>query len=83
MTSERDHAPDRPADLDADEVEELAGTASAYGVPDRDQPEPGPPPSAGGTDLPGPAQADLTGDEPEVRKENQPPPRGMQVPRGD
>lgn len=52
-----------------------------FGPPDASQPEPGPDPSAGGTDLPAQTQADLTGDEPEPRVENQPPPRAMQIPR--
>jgi len=58
-------------------------SADALGPRDIDQPEPGPDPSVGGTDLPGQAQVDLTGDEPDVRLENQPPPRGMKIPRRD
>lgn len=72
---------------DRDEGREDAGEQPAsagsggYGPVDATQPEPGPDPTVGGTDLPGQAQADLTGEEQEVRTENQPPPGGMQVPR--
>lgn len=72
----------RSAEHDRSPIEGATPPA-AFGAPDSSQPEPGPDPSAGGTDLPGDAQADLTGEEQESRLENQPPPQAMQVPRED